>query len=155
MKIYLASDHAGFALKEGLKPYLVEQGHEIVDCGAKELNQDDDYPDYVTPCAERVAADSGSVGIIFGASGQGEAMAANRVKGIRAGVFYGSAGTPQTDASGNQLGMIESLRSHNDANVLSLGARFISEDEAKEAVTAFLSTAFSPDPRHARRISKF
>jgi ribose 5-phosphate isomerase B len=82
-------------------------------------------------------------------------MAANRVKGIRAGVFYGSAGASQTDASGNKLNMTESLRSHNDANVLSLGARFLSEDEAKEAVTAFLSTTFSSDPRHARRISKF
>ncbi len=155
MKIYLASDHAGFALKEALKPFLAEQNHDVHDCGANELNQDDDYPDYVTPCAERVAADPGSVGIIFGASGQGEAMTANRVKGIRAGVFYGSAGTSQTDASGNQLGMIESLRSHNDANILSLGARFLSEDEAKEVVTTFLSTPFSSDPRHARRISKF
>ena len=155
MKIYLASDHAGFALKEVLNLFLAEQNHEVIDCGAKELNQGDDYPDYVTPCAERVAADPGSVGIIFGASGQGEAMAANRVKGIRAGVFYGSSKAPQTDAAGNQLGMIESLRSHNDANILSLGARFLSENEAKEAVTAFLSTAFSSDPRHARRISKF
>ncbi len=155
MKVFLASDHAGFALKEALKPFLTEQKHEVIDCGASAFNQDDDYPDYVTPCAESVAAHPGSAGIIVGASGQGEAMAANRIKGIRAGVFYGPSKIPQTDVAGNELGIISSLRTHNDANILSLGARFLSEDEAKEAVTEFLATAFSSDSRHIRRISKF
>ncbi|HEX5774397.1 MAG TPA: RpiB/LacA/LacB family sugar-phosphate isomerase [Candidatus Paceibacterota bacterium] len=143
-KVYLASDHAGFALKQALIPYIGTLGHAAEDMGAHEEVSGDDYPDYVLPCAERVAAEAGSFGIVIGGSGQGEAMAANRVRGARAAVFYG--GNPEIP----QL-----AREHNDANILSLGARFASEEEAKEAVRAFLATPFSGEERHARRLGKF
>lgn len=154
-KVYLASDHAGFALKEALAPYIGMLGYEIEDMGAYEKAEDDDYPDYIIPCAQAVAADPGSFGIVLGASGQGEAMAANRVPGVRAAVFYGSPMTVQTDAVGRELSLIASVRMHNDANILSLGARFVSEDEAKDAVSTFLSTTFTGEERHVRRIAKF
>ncbi len=155
MRVYIASDHAGFALKQALAAYVQGLGHEVEDCGAYELDPDDDYPDFILPCARHVARDPGSFGIILGGSGQGEAMAANRVKGVRAAVYYGPASHPQTDAAGATLGIIESERAHNDANVLSLGARFISEAEAKEAVRSFLAARFAGDERHARRLRKF
>lgn len=155
MKVYLASDHAGFKLKEALILYLRELGYGTEDCGAFEEDASDDYPDYILPCARHVARDPGSFGILFGASGQGEAMAANRIPGVRAAVFYGSSSVSQIDAEGSALSIIESARAHNDANVLSLGARFISEEEAKRAVELFLATPFSGDSRHLRRIKKF
>jgi ribose 5-phosphate isomerase B len=143
-KVYLASDHAGFELKEALIPYIGTLGHAAEDMGAYELSLTDDYPDYIVPCAERVAAEPGAVGIILGGSGQGEAMAANRTKGIRAAVFYGGT-----------LDIPRLAREHNDANILSLGARFVNETEAKEAVRTFLATAFSGEERHSRRLGKF
>jgi ribose 5-phosphate isomerase B len=154
-KLYIAADHGGFALKEALKPHLVSLGYEVEDCGAPSLNTEDDYPDVIRPCAEKVAKDSGSRGIIIGASGQGEAMVANRVQGVRAAVYYGPAQTTQTDSEGFSLDIITSARLHNHANILSLGARFISEEEAKQAVESFLGTAESQDVRHLRRIAKF
>lgn len=155
MTIYLAADHAGFELKETIRQYLKEHGHQVEDCGAFEKDTDDDYPDFILPCARHVARDPGSFGVIIGASGQGEAMAANRIAGVRAAVYYGSASISQIDAEGAALGLIESVRMHNNANVLSLGARFMSEDEAVSAVALFLSTRFSGDERHLRRIGKF
>lgn len=155
MIIYIASDHAGFALKETLKQYLHGLNYRIEDCGAFEENEDDDYPDYILPCARHVASDPGSFGIVLGASGQGEAMVANRIPGVRAVVYYGPVSFSQVDASGNSLDIIQSTRIHNDANILSLGARFVTEDEAKEAVSTFLDTPFSADERHMRRIRKF
>jgi ribose 5-phosphate isomerase B len=154
MKIFLASDHAGFALKESLRPFLASLGHEVVDCGALALDDADDYPDFVLPCAQKVKDTPGSFGIIFGASGQGEAMMANRIPGVRAGVYYGTANSSQKDMEGNELDMIESLRTHNDANILSLGARFLTEDEARRAVVKFLDTKFLGGERHVRRIEK-
>lgn len=153
--VYIAADHAGFDLKEKLTPFLQELGYLVEDCGANELHTDDDYPDVVAPCAQKVAADSGSFGIVIGASGQGEAMVANRTQGIRAAVYYGAARLSQTDADGVERDMITSVRSHNDANILSLGARFISVEEAKEAVRMFLETAASTQDRHVRRVHKF
>ncbi len=161
MKVYIASDHAGFALKEALIAYLPGislpggVAPELEDMGAYSFSPDDDYPDVVTPCAQQVALDDGSVGIVIGASGQGEAMVANRVLGIRAAVYYGSPRTMQSDVAGHELDMISSVRVHNDANILALGARFITEDDAKEAVRVFLSTAFTRESRHLRRIGKF
>ena len=154
MKLYIGSDHAGYELKEKIKEFLGNFKYEVEDKGAFEFNSDDDYPDFICPVAEAVAEDKGSFGIILGASGQGEAMCANKTKGIRTAVYYGPARNPQTDISGNILDMITSVRAHNDANILSLGARFISEDEAKEAVKTFLETKFSGDERHIRRINK-
>ncbi len=155
MRIYCAADHAGFSLKELLIPYLRSLGHEVENCGTASQTDGDDYPDVVTPCAHKVAGDAGSFGIIIGASGQGEAMVANRIAGIRAAVYYGPAPRAQTDAGGTSLGLLESARVHNNANILSLGARFVSEDEAKAAVALFLSTPFSLEERHVRRIAKF
>jgi ribose 5-phosphate isomerase B len=155
MKIYIASDHAGYELKNTLKAFMTELGHTVEDKGAFALNTSDDYPDFITPAARAVATDAGSMGIVLGASGQGEAMCANKIEGIRCAVYYGDTGTQQTDASGNILNMIASTRSHNDANILSLGARFITEEEAKHVVKTFLETPFSNEERHIRRINKF
>ena len=154
-RLYFASDHAGFALKRVLMEYASTLGVAVEDIGPFELNPEDDYPDFVTLLAEKVAAEAGTRGVVIGASGQGEAMCANRVKGVRAGVFYGEPSRSQTDANGQSLGMVESMRAHNDANVLSLGARFVSEEEAREALRIFLETPFSGSARHLRRIGKF
>ena len=143
MRIYLASDHAGFELKEALIPYLVERGFAVEDLGPKTLEPDDDYPDYLMPLAAKVAAERGTFGIAIGGSGQGEGMASNRIKGARATVFYG----------GNK-DILKVSREHNDANILALGARFVSADEAKEAVSFWLLTPFSDSERHVRRIKK-
>ncbi len=164
LKIYFAGDHAGFDLKNALIESVREAGHEAFDLGPHTLDSADDYPDYVGPCAERVAGESGLnardgllsvAGIIIGASGEGEAMAANRVKGARAAVFYGLPSHSQTDAGGTVLTLIESARAHNDANILSIGARFVSFEEAEEAVRIFLATPFSGDEPHKRRLAKF
>jgi ribose 5-phosphate isomerase B len=154
MKIFIGTDHAGYDTKEKLKVYLTDMGHEVVDKGAFTFDKDDDYPDFIRPVAEGVAANPGSFGIIIGASGQGEAMCANRVPGARAALYYGPAGKNQTDMSGNNLDMLASTRMHNNANILSLGARFLEEDEIKEAIRVFLHTEFSGDERHIRRINK-
>lgn len=154
MKVFFASDHAGFALKSALIAFVQGIGHDVEDCGPAQLEADDDFPDYVMPLAKKVAANAGSLGIALGASGQGEAMAANRVKGIRAAVYYGDSSAQQTDESGNILNLIQSIRAHNDANILSLGARFLSEAAAKAAVKLFIETPFSGDERHMRRIAK-
>ncbi|HUC88464.1 MAG TPA: RpiB/LacA/LacB family sugar-phosphate isomerase [Candidatus Paceibacterota bacterium] len=143
MKIYIGADHAGYELKENLKTYLTGLGLEVIDKGAFELNNNDDYPDFITPVAEAVAKEE-SFGVIIGGSGQGEAMCANRVAGIRASVYYG-----------HSLDIIKITREHNNANILSLGARFITIDEAKEAIKLFIDTKFSGDERHIRRIRKF
>lgn len=143
MKIFIGADHAGFKLKEVLKDYLKELGLEVQDFGAYEYNESDDYPDFVTPVAEAVEAEQNSLGIILGGSGEGEAMNANRFVGVRAVEFYG----------GN-LEIVKLGREHNNANILSLGARFVTEDEAKDAVKLFLETKFSGEERHERRIQK-
>jgi len=143
MNIHIGSDHAGFDLKEQLKKYLQESGHEVVDHGAFSLDPGDDYPDFIEPVAKAVAGDETVRGIIIGGSGQGEAMDANRFPGIRASEFYGG----NTD-------IVKIAREHNNANILSLGARFITEHEAKSAVVLFLETPFSGDARHVRRLEK-
>jgi ribose 5-phosphate isomerase B len=143
MKIYIGSDHAGYELKEKLKKYLGEFDYEVIDKGAFEYKEFDDYPDYVEPVANSVVEDEGSFGIVIGGSGEGEAMDANRTIGARACEFYG----------GN-LDVVKVSREHNDANILSLGARFVTEEEAKKAVDIFINTKFSGDERHIRRIEK-
>jgi ribose 5-phosphate isomerase B len=150
MSIFIASDHAGFALKETLVQYLREQGKQVEDLGPHEYNEGDDYPDTIAPLAHAVAGEKGSSGIAIGGSGQGEAMVCNRVPGVRAAVYYGfSSHSEQTG-----LDIVALARSHNDANVLSLGSRFITEEEAKEAVSVFLETPASTDERHVRRVAK-
>ncbi len=158
MKVYFASDHAGFDLKNALINFVRgELGHETEDCGAFEKDPNDDYPEIIAGACRSIIRDIADGiecrGIILGASGQGEAMAANRFKSIRAAVYYGSAGK-QTDTSGISLDMLASIRGHNDSNVLSLAARFLSDDEAKHAVKSWLNAPFTGDERHVRRIGK-
>lgn len=143
MKVYIGTDHAGYELKEKLKVYIGELGHDVEDMGAFELESDDDYPDFIRAVAEAVSNDNESMGVVLGGSGQGEAMCANKVPGVRAALYYG----------GN-LDIIKVSRVHNDANILSLGARFISENEAKEVIKVFFETSFSGEERHVRRIAK-
>lgn len=143
MKIFLASDHAGFELKAKLIDFLMSKGHEVEDCGPSRLNPADDYPDYIGPCAKKVAQTHESMGIVAGMSGQGEAMAANRIRGVRAAVYYGG---PQE--------ILKLSRQHNDANVLSFGARFVTAPEACAAAELWLATRFEHDERHQRRILK-
>lgn len=143
LMIYIGSDHAGYNLKEKLKQFLLESKYKVLDMGTHELNKDDDYPDFVVPVAQAVAGDKESFGIILGGSGEGEQISANKIDDIRAIEYYG----------GN-LEIVKLGREHNDANVLSLGARFITEEEAKNAVKLFLETQFSGDERHIRRINK-
>jgi ribose 5-phosphate isomerase B len=144
MKIYLATDHAGFELKEKIKTYLEENGHEVYDCGALTLEPGDDYPEYMARAAEDVQKDSmhsPSMAIIFGGSGVGEAIVANRFAHVRAVVY-----------AGGPLDVIKVSREHNDTNVLSIGARFVTENEAKQAIDLFLMTSFSHAERHSDRI---
>lgn len=143
MKIVVATDHAGFLMKEEIKKFLIAEGHDVVDVGAHELQSGDDYPDFVRPAGEMVARGEVERGIIFGGSGQGEAMVVNRIKGVRATVYYGGT----TD-------IIKLSREHNDANVLSLGARFLSGDDAKHVVKMWLEINFTHDERHSKRIAK-
>lgn len=143
MKIYIGSDHAGYELKEKLKTYIQSLNIEVIDKGAFSLDNEDDYPDFIVPVAEAVAKDSESLGIILGGSGEGEQISANKIDGIRAIEFYG----------GN-LEIVKLGREHNNANILSLGAKFITEDDAKNAIILFMNTPFTNDERHVRRINK-
>lgn len=143
MKLFLASDHAGYELKEALSSFLAERGYTVEDLGPLEYKADDDYPDYLLMLGRYVASEKGSMGIGIGGSGQGEAIAVNRVKGARAAVYYGGSEE-----------IVKLSREHNDANVLSLGARFLTQEQAKNAVALWLATPFSGDERHVRRIAK-
>lgn len=142
MKIYIAADHAGFYLKKQLIQYLGIKGYDVEDCGAFEMNDKDDYPDFVIPCAQKVAGDKESLGIVIGGSGNGEQIAANKVKGIRAALY-----------SGGKAEIAKLAREHNNANILSLGARFITTDDAKRAITAWLEAEFEGG-RHEVRVNK-
>lgn len=151
MKIYLASDHAGFELKEKVKEVLTKEGHEVTDFGANSLDNNDDYPDFVWRAADNIShdyvhGDVDSRAIIFGGSGQGEAILANRFANVRAMTYYAPSKGP--------VNIIEDSRSHNDSNVLSIGARFLSTEEALEAIELWLKTPFSNEERHKRRLAK-
>jgi len=139
MKISLGSDHAGFLYKEALKVMLTEQGHEVMDCGTDSIDSTD-YPLYVIPAAEKVASGECERAIVLGGSGNGEAIAANKVKGIRCALAW------------NEETAILS-RLHNNANTLSLGERVISLEAAKELVTLWLKTPFEGG-RHERRLQE-
>lgn len=140
MRVHIASDHAGFELKQHLMSWLRDQGHDVVDHGAERLDPDDDYPPYCIAAGAAAVADAGSLGIVLGGSGNGEQIAANKVDGVRA-VLAWSQETAE-------LG-----RLHNDANVVSVGARMHTLAEATGIVERFLTTAFSGDERHRRRIA--
>jgi ribose 5-phosphate isomerase B len=141
MRVYLGSDHAGFELKAHLAGHLATKGYEVVDMGAHSYDPEDDYPAFCTAAGERVVADPGSLGVVIGGSGNGEQIAANKVVGVRAALAW-------------NLETARLARQHNDANVVAIGARQHSVDEATALVEMFLATPFSNDPRHARRIAE-
>ena len=141
--LYLASDHAGFELKERIKQALKDKGYVIEDMGVMTYDPKDDYPDFITPVARAVSEDPDvSRGILFGGTGQGEAMLANRFPHVRAAVFYGGP-----------MEIISLARKHNDSNILSFGARFIKEDEAHAAIDLWLDTVFEKG-RHEIRVKE-
>jgi ribose 5-phosphate isomerase B len=149
MKIVFASDHAGFELKTHMLAFVRDVlGYEVIDCGAETYQSEDDYPDYVAKAARMVSENPSEIrGIIFGGSGQGEAMVANRFPHVRATVFYG-------EPVAGDLSIITLSREHNDATILSIGARFVTATQTEQAVTQWLSTPFSNDERHTRRIQR-
>lgn len=141
VRVYLGSDHAGFELKAFLVRRLTDLGHEVVDVGPAEYDAGDDYPPFCIETARRVVADPGSLGVVLGGSGNGEQIAANKVAGCRAALAW----NPD---------IAKLARQHNDAQVVSVGARMHSEPDAARIVEAFLETPFSGDDRHARRIAQ-
>lgn len=141
MKIYFAADHAGFELKNKLMSFARDKGYKVEDCGAFEKNDEDDYPSIIACAAHKISESPKDRAIILGGSGQGEAIVANRFSNVRAAVYYG----------GNE-DVIRLSREHNDANILSLGARTIKEEEAKEVMLDWIRREFSGEERHLRRI---
>ncbi|MEV4708902.1 ribose-5-phosphate isomerase [Actinoplanes sp. NPDC049316] len=141
MRVYLGSDHAGFELKSHLVNHLAKQGYEVVDVGPHVFDPEDDYPAFCLNTGAKVVADQGSLGIVIGGSGNGEQIAANKIPGVRSALAW-------------KVEIAQLARQHNDANVLALGARQHTLDEASAMAEAFLTTPFSGDERHARRIGQ-
>ena len=141
MRIHIGSDHAGLEFKNELITHLVANGHDVTDHGPYEYDALDDYPDFCIPCAEAVAKDASSLGIVLGGSGNGEQIAANKVKGVRAALVW----SIETAAL---------AREHNNANVISVGQRLHSADFVKQLIDTFIATKFPGDERHVRRIEK-
>jgi len=139
--IYIGTDHGGYELKEKIKEWLAEDAIETEDLGAHEFNSEDDYPDFIIPVAEKVSSNSGSLGIIIGRSGNGEAIAANKVKGARAALCLNEE-------------MARKAKEHNNANILSIGADYIKPEDVRKIVKTFIDTPFSGDERHVRRLKK-
>lgn len=151
MKIFVSTDHAGYVLKEKLVAILKAQGHEVIDKGAFDYNESDDYPDFIVPVAKEVSHDPDNVkGIILGATGQGEAMVANKFRHVRAVVYYGKSDAVVDD----EADIIIRARQHNNSNILSLGARYLTEEQMLSAVTLWLNTPYSEGERHIRRLGK-
>ncbi len=140
--IYIASDHAGFELKGKIIEYLKKTGQKVEDCGPLEFDPEDDYPDFCYPCAVKVSQNPGSIGIVIGMSGNGEAIIANKVKGVRAALYYGV-----------HEDIVKLARRHNNANVLSIGAKFITQEQVERAIDIFIETGFDGG-RHQRRVEK-
>ena len=141
MRLHIGSDHAGLELKNELLAHLVNNGHDVTDHGPYEYDALDDYPDFCIPAAQAVAKDAASLGIVIGGSGNGEHIAANKVKGIRAVLAW----SLETAKLGKE---------HNNANVVSVGGRMHSIEDCKAIIDAFIATPFSNDERHIRRINK-
>jgi ribose 5-phosphate isomerase B len=140
MRVYLGSDHAGFELKMHLVNHLAKQGYDVVDVGPHVFDPEDDYPPFCLATGAQVVADPGSLGIVIGGSGNGEQIAANKIAGVRSALAW-------------RVEIAQLARQHNDANVLSIGAREHTLDEATSFADAFLTTPFSGNERHARRIA--
>lgn len=159
MIIALTSDHTGYEQLKDLQPFLEGLGHRCIHFGPVKLQPSDDYPEFIMPAAKAVAAGECEKGIILGGSGQGEAMAANRIKGVRCAVFYGPAVPLKViDAEGHTshdpYAIVRLSRQHNDANMLSLAARFVSFNDMKNVIKLWLETDFKGEERHARRIKE-
>ena len=151
MKIFIGTDHAGYVLKEKLVSFLKLQGYEVIDKGAFEYEEKDDYPDFVIPVAKEISKNPDTTrGIILGGRGEGEAIAANKFPHVRAVVYYGKA-KPLVD---DESDIIIRSRQHNNSNILSLGARYFTEESMMDAVNLWLNTAFSKDEKHIRRLGK-
>jgi len=143
MKIYIAGDHAGFMLKEKLKPWLEKQGYRVIDLGPFKYNSKDDYPDFVIPMAKAVAKSRDSLGIVIAGSGIGETIAANKVKSIKAVLYHGKS--PD---------LITMSKLHDNANILCMGSRFVKKRDAIKSIELWLKTSFSNAARHKRRLRK-
>ncbi len=159
MKIAISADHTGFEHVKHLVEFLEAEGHDCQDFGPASFVQTDDYPDFIFPAAQAVANGDCEAGIILGGSGQGEAMAANRVKGVRCTLFYGpvtakSAVDIEGHTSNDPYEILKLSRQHNHANMLSLSTRFLTIDETKQAIQTWLQTPYSDDERHVRRVRK-
>jgi ribose 5-phosphate isomerase B len=159
MKIAITTDHSGFEALKELSLYLKSLGHTTIDFGPASFEPDDDYPDFIFPAAQAVANGSCDVGVIMGGSGQGEAIAANRIKGIRAALFYGPViAKAAIDADGTMSDdpyeIVKLSRQHNNANILSLSARFLTMNQMKQASKIWLETPTTDVERHLRRITK-
>lgn len=141
MKIFIATDHAAYELKEYIKKHLEEGGHDVEDCGAFTFDPSDDYPDFIKVAAKKTAETSGSIGIVLGKSGAGEAIVANKIKGIRAVLAVNEEN-------------VRLSRQHNNANVLSIGSILMSNEEAVSLIRLFINTPFTNEERHQRRIDK-
>ena len=141
MRVYLGSDHAGFELKNHLVEHLQKQGHAVVDVGPHVYDPEDDYPPFCLHTGAKVVADPGSLGVVIGGSGNGEKIAANKIEGVRSALVW-------------RVEIAQLARQHNDSNVCSIGAREHTAEEATAFVDAFLSTPFSGNPRHQRRIDQ-
>lgn len=145
-KVYIGSDHAGFAMKGKLIPFIKKLGYEVIDCGDFKYNPTDDFPVYISKVAKHVALNpENNIGIILGGSGQGEAIIANRYPNVRAVVYYGEPGFFK------KMSIIELSREHNDSNILSLGARFLKVSQAEKAVKKWLKTPFLTEEKYKRR----
>ncbi len=141
MRVYLGSDHAGYELKMHLVNHLTKQGHDVVDVGPHVYDPEDDYPAFCLHTGSRVVADEGSLGVVIGGSGNGEQIAANKIEGVRAALVW-------------RAEIAQLARQHNDANVIAIGAREHTPEDATTFVDTFLATPFSGNPRHARRIAQ-
>lgn len=159
MKVYVATDHAGFELKNKVVEFLKQEGHEVEDCGPSSYDKNDDYPDFISIAARKVSENPNDFGIVFGGSGQGEAIVANKFKNVRCALFYGPVIPPiATDITGktsdDPYEMLMLTREHNNSNMLSLGVRFLTEQDAMNAIKLFLNSKYSGEERHQRRIDK-
>ena len=160
MKIAIGADHAGFDFKEKVKEFLIKEGYSVEDYGAYKFDKDDDYPEFIGKASEAVSKDpEGTRGIIFGRSGQAEAMLANKFRNVRCALFYAPAvPVDAVDVTGrvstDSFEIIRLTREHNNANVLCLGTEFINFDTAKQLIDIFLNTEFSDEERHIRRLNK-
>lgn len=139
--IYIGADHGGYELKEKIKEWLAEDNIETEDLGANGFNPEDDYPDFIIPVAEKVVSEPGSLGIILGRSGNGEAIAANKVSGVRTALCLNEE-------------MARKAKEHNNANIISLGADYINPEDVRKIVKTFIETPFSNESRHVRRLKK-